>query len=156
MSSKRLKNRLITNSFTYDEHSWPIRAGCIKQAGWKKIKNFLCEQVLIRASRLEKSQKNSLRACSRNKNTRVYAFKVLLKTSLMLSEDSNDRWSIFFWRAKLDSKLGELVLGALLLLLLKEASRSVTLCIWVLCPLCLKVIGHRSAAPGGSQAPPSA
>ena len=55
--------------------------------------------------------------------------------------------------AKLDSKLGELVLGALLLLLLKEASRSVTLCIWVLCPLCLKVIGHRSAAPGGFAGP---
>ena len=36
----------------------PIRAGYIKQAGWKKVENFLCEQVVIRASRLEKSQKN--------------------------------------------------------------------------------------------------
>ena len=50
---------------------WPIWAGCIKPAGWKKVENFLCEQVVIRASRLEKSQKNSLRACSRNRNTRV-------------------------------------------------------------------------------------
>ena len=45
MSSKRLKNRLITNSFTYDDH---FEQDAISKQVGEKNENFLCEQVVIR------------------------------------------------------------------------------------------------------------
>ena len=52
-------------------HILPLRAGSNRRAGRKFHKIFWNEQALISASRLEKSWFFSLRACSRNRNTRV-------------------------------------------------------------------------------------
>ena len=48
-----------------------FRAGCNKRAGRKYEQKIINKQALIRASRLEKSQKFSLRACLLNRHTRV-------------------------------------------------------------------------------------
>ena len=78
----KVTTKLKIKEFKYvsmraDWKNLPDQAGPNEQAGKKNKQNFTIKQVLIRASRLEKSRKKGVRACSSNRHTRVFSQRTI-------------------------------------------------------------------------------